>query len=101
MFGKVFFQPAKFYAVSHGRINILIPKFKINKYIALFIISTLEKKTLNRYSFSHMCNKRRLYNETIYLPITKNLQPDYAFMENYMRYLEQKKLKAYLDYLNK
>lgn len=101
MFGKVFYQPAKFFAVSHGRINILMPKFKINKYIGLFIISAFEKKSLNRYSFSNMCNKRRLYNETIYLPFSSNFQPDYEFMENYMKYLEQKKLQEYINYIER
>lgn len=101
MFGKAFFQPAKFYAVSHGRVNILYPKININKNIGLFLCCILERKIFGKYTFSNMCNKRRLQNESIRLPITSFGEPDYVYMENYMKYLEQKKLSEYLKYIEK
>ena len=101
MFGKVFFQPAKFYAVSHGRVNILYPKININKDIGLFLCCVLERKFQGKYTFSNMCNKRRLQNETIQLPVTSSGEPDYTYMENYMKYLEQKKLLEYIKYIEK
>ena len=37
MFGNAFYQSEPFYAVSHGRVNILTPKFNLTKGIGLFI----------------------------------------------------------------
>lgn len=37
--------------------------------------------------------------QRIMLPIDSKGEPDYKFMENYMKYLEQKKLFEYLDYI--
>ena len=33
------------------------------------------------------------------LPITQNGQPDYFFMENYIKNIDYKKRKKYLDYV--
>ena len=36
MFCKAYYQPDDYYAVSHGRVNILKPKFKMNKQSICF-----------------------------------------------------------------
>ena len=99
MFGKIFYQPSKFYSVSHGRVNILISKNYISKHILLFFVNILEKRFFSKYSFANMCSKKRLEREIVLLPITQCGEPDYQFMENYMKSLIYKKYKKYLNFL--
>ena len=54
MFGKAFYQNKDFFAVSHGRVNILKPKFKLNYYIGSFFVSVFDKKLIGDFSFSKM-----------------------------------------------
>ena len=54
MFGKAFYQNKDFFAVSHGRVNILKPKFELNSYIGLFLVSVFDKKLIGDFSFSKM-----------------------------------------------
>lgn len=83
MFGKSFYQEQPFYAVSHGRVNILVPKFELNKNIALFLCSVLDSFG-NKYNFKEMCNKARLEKLKITIPINENNEPDFNKMEEYM-----------------
>ena len=88
MFGKSYYQPKPFYAVSHGRVNILIPRFKLNHYIAKFVVSILDASFLSKYSFSGMCSQTQLKNEKVKLPATPAGDPDWHYMEMYMRGVE-------------
>ena len=51
MFCNAFYQNKDFYAVSHGRVNILYPKFKFNLHIGLFICNIIKKEQF-KYSSS-------------------------------------------------
>lgn len=88
MFGKAFFQPKKFYCVSHGRVNILIPKFYITRNIGLFLSKIIEKITIPKYEFLDMCSKSALEKEMVLLPSSNN-QPDWEYMEVYMKNIMQ------------
>ncbi len=87
MFGKAFYQAKDFYAVSHGRVNILIPKFKMGKGVALFICTVLNKKFNGKYSFSTMCSQSKLLKESICLPVKADGNPNVEYMEKYMNQL--------------
>lgn len=60
MFGHVFLQPNDFYSVSHGRVNILLPKLKLNVYQNLFIAQILQYQLNIRNSYSRMLTKEML-----------------------------------------
>lgn len=89
MFGKAFYQNKDFFAVSHGRVNILKPKFKLNFHIGLFFVSLFDKKLLDNFSFTKMCSQGRLQKETINLPIDSNGEPNFALMEKFIKNIEQ------------
>ena len=99
MFGKVFYQPTQFYAVSHGRINILIPKIRFNKFIGIFIVQILENRFRNKFSYSIMCNQNRLLKEKIMLPVNSKGEPDYEFMEEYIKEREAKLKNQYKEHI--
>lgn len=89
MFGKSFYQQTSFYAVSHGRVNILIPRFELNKNIAIFLVSIFDSTFLEKYSFSGMCNQTELNKEVIKLPATQTGEPDFQYMEDYIKNVEE------------
>lgn len=100
MFGKVFYQNAPYYCVSHGRVNILYPKTKLNEKILLFIASVIEQVSVNKYNFTDMCTAGKIKNDVLLLPVTSAGDPDWAYMEQYMREMEEKAKKR-LEKLSK
>lgn len=64
----------------------------------LFFITTSLKAHKSKYSYSFTINSTRLKRQKILLPVNPKSEPDYAFMENYMKALESKKIKQYLEY---
>ena len=85
MFGKAFYHDYEYYCVSHGRVNILKPKFNITKNIGLYIAKVIENVTIPKYEFLDMCSQGALIKETIKLPVDSNGKPDWKYMENYMK----------------
>lgn len=88
MFGKAFYQEVPFYAVSHGRVNILSPKFQMTPNIAKFICSVIDSSFGRRYAFQEMCSQKELLNEQINLPIDSLGKPNWEYMEQYMQSVE-------------
>lgn len=100
MFGKVFYQEQPYYAVSHGRVNILMPRMPMTKHSMQFIGCAIERVTTDKYAFSEMCTGTKLLKDVIMLPKDKTGQPDWAYMEEYMKKVE-KKTDGNLRFLNK
>ena len=94
MFGNVLFQPNSFYAVSHGRVNVLKPiDDGATMLPLLFIASLIKKQTIGRYGFDYMLSSTRLHDLSIELPVTVDDTPDYEFMETYIRELENQRIR--------
>lgn len=90
--GATFYQPFSFVASDH--ITKLENK-DFNEFIYLFIASITERLK-EKYSFNREINDTRIQREKILLPIDKNGQPDYDYMENYIKKLEYEKLTKYI-----
>ena len=65
----------------------------MNRYIALFICTVIDK-ACQKYKHSGKWTRKAMAKEKIKLPVTDNDEPDYRFMENYMKMLEKKILMA-------
>ena len=72
----------------------------MSKYTYLFMTAMLEKQKAN-FNFNREINDRRIQNMRTMLPISENGEPDYEFMEEYVRYLLKKKYIQYLSYIKK
>lgn len=94
--GSTFYQPSKVVASDH--VTKLENK-KFNKYIYLFL-ATMVSRLHEKYSFNREINDFRIRKEKILLPINENGNPDYAFMENYMRKKETELLNKYQSYIS-
>lgn len=90
MFCHAFYQPKSYYAVGHGRVNILKPKFKMNKYNAIFIASLLDKEAY-RFSYGRAVYSSVAKKVHLLLPAVKTApdkyEPDWQFMEDYIKSL--------------
>ena len=81
--GYCSYQPLAFSASDH--VEKLIPKFEINKYIAIFLTTVLNLERF-RYNYGRKASQGRLRRLSIKLP-SKNDKPDYKFMEEYIKTL--------------
>jgi hypothetical protein len=61
-----------------------------NKYISIFIARLLKKISV-RYNYGRQVRLKRLEGEAIALPIGENNQPDWQFMEYYIKSLSYSK----------
>lgn len=98
MFGKVFYQNTPYYCVSHGRVNILYPKADLDEKVLQFVASVIEQVSVNKYDFTDMCTAGKIKNDIILLPATPSGDPDWDYMESYMKEMEEK-AKERLDRL--
>lgn len=89
MFGKSFFQEKDFYCVSHGRVNILIPKFNIDREIGLYLACVIENSFIDKYSFTVMCSSSLLKKEKIKLPVDVKGNIDWNHIKNYICKIEK------------
>ena len=69
-----------------------------NKYIYLFVKAAIRKQKV-KYSYGYKFNDERMRRQEIMLPVNDNGNPDYVFMEEFMRSKEKEMLKKYLAYL--
>ncbi len=89
--GYVSYQENNFSASDH--VEKLIPKFKLNRYTAMFLVTILNKENY-RYSYGRKFNQNNIRNTVIKLP-SKQLEsgefiPDWQFMEDYIKSLHHK-----------
>lgn len=93
-----FYHPYK--AVFSDDVKRLSLKRHIgNKYLYLFLkVIILQQKS--KYQYGYKFNGQRMIRQKIMLPIDSKGNPDYEYMEQYMKNIEYTKLKTYIDYKN-
>ncbi|CAC9606715.1 hypothetical protein [uncultured Gammaproteobacteria bacterium] len=92
MFGSVFYHKYQYF--SDDNIHTLIfndeLKIDLSEYVYVFLIAILNKIS-PKYGFGRQVRLHRLENEIILLPIDKNSQPNWQFMEDYIKSLPYSK----------
>ena len=73
---------------------------KLNKYNAKFFIPLLHNAMVSLNWGGNGATLGRLKKKKIVVPITDDGQPDYAFMEQYIREREDKLKQKYIDFVN-
>lgn len=68
----------------------------LNKYTGTFI-TTIADRIRGKYNFGYKRSSTRLAKEILTLPIDSNNNPDWNYMENYMRNIESKHIISYLN----
>lgn len=80
--GEAFYQPKEFWASDD--VNVLYPKFRFNKYIAMFIIPIIMKEKY-RFNYGRKWESSRMRESLIKLPVNKKGEIDTDLMENYIK----------------
>lgn len=96
--GIAYYQPHQMALDSH--VTALIPKLQLNKFHLLFVSRCVTKQR-ERFGHGYSLNSTRLRIFKYMLPITEQGQPDWQFMEDYMKGVEQEILKPTIDKLCK
>lgn len=81
---EAFFQPKPFSSTED--VHVFKPKFPLNPFIALFLCVIIRKEKY-RYSYGRKWGLQRMNDTSIKLPATKNGNPDWDFMEHYIKSL--------------
>ena len=76
-------------------INILIPRRKVSRLTLMFIAQCFRQQK-SKYSYGYAASASRLKSQKIKLPVNASGQPDYDFMNDYMREREQVLLSEYI-----
>lgn len=82
--GEAFYQPQAF--ASTEDVHVFNPKFEMNVYSALFL-ATLIRRERYRFSYGRKWGLGRMNESVIRLPVTEDGEPDWEYMENYIRAL--------------
>ena len=80
---RAFYQENDFLT---GNNIVILRNKKINKYSGLFIKKILDLES-NKYSYGRAWNLKNVLNTRIKLPVDSNGQPDWCYMENYIKNL--------------
>ena len=78
------YQPLNFSASDH--VEKLIPKFEMDKYLAMFLVTIINKEQY-RYNYWRKASQTRLKERSIKLPSKTDGSPDWNFMRNYIKSL--------------
>jgi len=84
IFGYASYQKDNFSASDH--VEKLVPKFKLDPYIAMFLVTILNIEQY-RYNYGRKASQTRLKVSKIKLPVDCNDQPDWVFMQEYIKSL--------------
>jgi len=86
--GCLFYHDYDFVASDH--VMVIWPKnIILNKYISMFLKPIFEAIKY-KYNFGREINEERLSGETLFLPVDSNGNPDWKYMEEYIKDLIKK-----------
>lgn len=94
--GYAYYQPIKF-TCSHDVNPLYLKNFTLNKNLALFLISAIEKQRVC-FEYSRKWRPKRMIKSKIMLPIDEKGNPDYVYMTNYISDIVRKELDTYEKY---
>lgn len=93
--GTAFYEPFAFVASDHVT---SLKRENTSQYVYLFLTAVLEQQKSN-FDFNREINDLRIKKMRIMLPVDDNDEPDYQFMEDYMKELMHAKRKQYQEYV--
>ena len=74
---------------SHNLALYLKDNSKRNKYIQCFFITALKKSLGTKYYWGDSISKKKIQNDTVFLPINDKMEIDYDYMKSYIKVIEK------------
>lgn len=99
--GTTFYHPYEFVGrgFAGSAVNLLHSK-NMNEYTGLFLAKAIEHSSFKKATYGVQLNGSRLAETSILLPVNPNGQPDYFFMENYIKMIKANKIKEVIKFLD-
>lgn len=95
--GEAFYHP--YTALFSGDVKRLhLKDYPDNEYINLFIITSI-KSQKDKYSYGYKFSEKRMIRQYIKLLVNDAGNPDYEYMEQYIKNLEYNKIIEYMAYI--
>lgn len=94
--GLAFVHSYPFVATSD--VSIMKQKKEVFNEYSLRFLATSIRQQKPTFCYGYKLSNSRLARLQVMLPVDSDANPDYAFMEAYMKEQEQKLLKKYIDY---
>lgn len=97
--GSTFFQPIDFLGRGGAGSSILMLRCEgLNLHRGQFMARAIQQ-TCSKYTYGHMGNKDSIKRERIMLPVADSGEPDYEYMEQYVKNMMLRKYRQYLAFL--
>ena len=80
--GFAFYQEKEFWATDD--VNVLYPKFLLNRYIAMFLCHLIEREQY-RFCYGRKWDLEAMNKSKIKLPVTQEGTPDWKYMEDFVK----------------
>ena len=94
--GNVYYQVEKF-TCSHDVTPIYLKGYKLNSSLAKFLIQMLEQSGKS-FEYAKKWRPKRMRKSSLLLPVDKQGNPNWHFMEGYIKERENKKRQDLKDY---
>ena len=97
--GYVSYQLNDFIATDHVE-KIVSKSGSINKYTGLFLKSCIDKSKIGKYGYGYKFSQKRIVRQKILLPIDSNGNPNWQFMEDYIKQemkVQSRKVASYYE----
>lgn len=94
--GYAYYQKYAF-TCSHDVNPLYLKNAELNEFLAKFLITAIEQQKVC-FTYVRKWRPMRMRKSRIMLPVAFDNQPDYKFMETYIRQQEQLKIDRYIDY---
>ena len=98
MFGNAFYRQFRYKMVTHARVFSLKSILSITQKQGIFLSSAMHFLKYN-FGYENMCSWAKIKQEKISLPIKKDREIDFAFMEDFISQLEACRLSQLEAYL--
>ena len=96
--GFVAYQEYDFIATDHVE-KLTLRNHQLSKYLGLFFVTTISSAINKKYNYGYKFSQERIRRQIIVLPVTNDTQPDYVFMESFIRQREQRMIHDYIEYV--
>ncbi|MDY3903142.1 restriction endonuclease subunit S [Peptoniphilus sp.] len=94
--GKVYYQPSRF-TCSHDITPLYLNDYFLNKELAMFLAKCLER-TGETFTYARKWRPKRIRTSKIFLPINDKKEPNWQFMEDYIKQEQKLIAQKVIDY---
>ncbi|EHN6915396.1 restriction endonuclease subunit S [Campylobacter jejuni] len=98
--GFVAYQENDFIATDHVEKILLQNGGSMNRYIGLFVKQCIDNAIYGKYGYGYKFSQTRIKKQIIMLPIDSKGNPNWQFMEDYMKAIEKEHLEKITAYYN-